>query len=187
MTGARRLFVALELPAGEREALAAWGRSAARADPALRPLAAGSLHLTLHFLGERPAVEVAALRAALAGAPRPAPLELRGTGALWLSPRRPQVLACGLREDSGALTDLHARLGAVLEQACEGWSPDRRGLRPHVTVARVRRGSRPATEAAPPPPDVRFAPPALALLRSHLGPGAARYETLERVALLTAS
>lgn len=187
MSGVQRLFVALELPARESEALAAWGRSAARADPALRALAAGSLHLTLHFLGERPAAETGAVRSALAGTMRPAPLELHGTGALWLAPRRPQVLACGLREDSGALTDLHARLGAVLAHACDGWSPDRRRLHPHVTVARVRRGSRPATATVPPAPGLRFSPPALALLRSHLGRDGARYETLERVSLLTAS
>jgi hypothetical protein len=42
-----RLFVALELPAEIRTALARWGASLAAVDVALRALAAESLHVTL--------------------------------------------------------------------------------------------------------------------------------------------
>jgi len=185
----QRLFAALELPGHERRRLAAWGRAAADADRALRALPQAGLHVTLHFLGERPATEVDGLRAALAGTPVTA-LDLRGTGALWLAPRRPHVLACGLRERTGALVALHEALGTALQGACADWRPDRRGGRdliPHVTVARVRRGSRPDRSSLPPAPDLSFAPPALALMRSQLGPGGARYQTLERVPLLSGS
>jgi predicted Zn-dependent peptidase len=51
--------------------MASWtvrGAAAARADGALRALPAASLHLTLHFLGARPAEEVDALRAAVRAA-----------------------------------------------------------------------------------------------------------------------
>jgi exopolyphosphatase/guanosine-5'-triphosphate,3'-diphosphate pyrophosphatase len=52
-----RLFVALDLPDQAREGIVAWGREAL-ADPALRPVAPESLHITLAFLGYRPEKEI---------------------------------------------------------------------------------------------------------------------------------
>jgi 2'-5' RNA ligase len=46
-----RLFVALELPGGVRDALAAWATQVTGGDEALRAVAPGALHLTLAFLG----------------------------------------------------------------------------------------------------------------------------------------
>ena len=52
-----RLFVALDLPAPARAALAAF--RAAAADPAIwRPVPDEALHLTLAFLGHRPEADV---------------------------------------------------------------------------------------------------------------------------------
>ena len=45
-----RLFVALDLPDAVRAGIAAWGREEL-VDPALRPVRAESLHITLAFLG----------------------------------------------------------------------------------------------------------------------------------------
>src|SRR6188474_2177640 len=45
-----RLFVGLDLPDEIRDGLATWARQAL-ADPALRPVAPQSLHITLAFLG----------------------------------------------------------------------------------------------------------------------------------------
>ena len=174
-----RVFAALELPGADRERLAAWGVEAARRDPALRAVDAEALHVTLHFLGERPDGELAGLCAAIAGAPE-AGVPLVGTGALWLSPGRPHVLTCGLESPGVALAALHEALGSGLRAATEGWEPERRALRPHVTVARVRRGARPRTDRPPAAPQVRMAACAVILQRSLLGPGGARYETLER-------
>lgn len=184
MSGEARLFVALELPAAVRLRLASWGSRAAARDPSLRPVEGAQLHLTLHFLGDRPPDEADGLRRALrdAGAePRAVALELSGT--LWLAPRRPHVLACAVNDASGALGALHALLRAPLEAAAPGWRPDRRPLRPHVTVARVRRGARPHPGAEPPAPRAAFSGEALTLLRSHPGPGGTRYEPLTRIAL----
>lgn len=50
-----------------------------------------------------------------------------------------------------------------------------------MTVARVR--GRVRIAALPPPPEGRFDAAALALYRSHLGRGPARYEALWRAAL----
>ena len=93
------------------------------------------------------------LRAAVAGAPDAA-VALTGTGTLWLAPRRPHVLTCGLEIPGPALAALHRALGEALEAAAGGWSPDERPLRPHVTVARVRRGQRPRQDGAPAAPEL---------------------------------
>jgi 2'-5' RNA ligase len=128
-----RLFVALEIPAAPREALAAWGRACAERDPALRAVPAEALHLTLHFLGVRPEEEIEALCAAVAGAvTSAAPCRGELAGPLWLAPRRPHVLTCAVGDVDGAVAALRAT----------------------------------------------FTCPALTLMRSHPGPGGARYEAL---------
>ena len=179
-----RLFAALEPPPRVRGALAAWAAEAAARDPALRMVPAPALHLTLHFLGERPAGEARALRAAVESAPD-APVRLRTTGTLWLAPRRPHVLTCGLESPDGALAALHEALGAGLRAAAPAWAPDARPLRPHITVARVRRGARPLIDRPPPAPAFAFEAAAVLLERSVPGSASARYETLARLPLRT--
>jgi 2'-5' RNA ligase len=172
-----RLFVALALPAGVRAALAAWGDTVAPA--VMRRTPAENLHVTLAFLGSRPPEDAGAVADVLRAVARPVG-ELAVDGALWLPPRRPGVLAVALRAGP-ALGELHADLVAALTTRV-GFEPERRPLRPHVTVARARRGERlPATDVAP-PPQRSFVPEALVLYRSHTGPGGARYEALARVA-----
>ena len=177
-----RLFVALEPPAAARTALARWGSRACDADPALRAVGEEALHLTVHFLGERPQADVEALRAAVAQAPATC-IPLAGAGALWLAPRRPHVLTAALDDVTGALEALHRALGAGLESATPGWSRDARPLRPHITVARVRRGAHPRLEAVPGPPELSFAATAVVLLQSRLSPAGAVYEPLARRSL----
>ena len=181
-----RLFAALEPPAEARALLAAWGTAAAARDRALRAVPAASLHMTLHFLGERPEGEAGALRDALAGMPD-TPVALEGTGTLWLSPRRPHVLTCGLMSPGTALSTLHVALRGALEAAAPGWRADTRPLRPHVTVARVRARMRPATDRPPPAPALAFEASAVILERSVLDPAGARYETLARFPLRSAA
>ena len=73
-----RLFVALDIPDAVRAGIGAWGRGAL-ADPALRPVAEQSLHLTLCFLGSRPESEIERLAAILRELPAASPrIELRG-------------------------------------------------------------------------------------------------------------
>ncbi|MBX5440898.1 MAG: RNA 2',3'-cyclic phosphodiesterase [Solirubrobacteraceae bacterium] len=178
-----RVFVAAELPRPVAERLAAW----APRDGALRPVAVESLHLTLAFLGERGAGEAAAAGALLAEVARPVRALALG-GAVWLPARRPRVLAVRIEDGDGALAALQGALAAGLARAI-GFEPDRRPYLPHVTVARVRgavgRGLRAAVAASPPPARAvgTFAATGVALVRSHLGRGPARYETLERAAL----
>lgn len=177
-----RLFVALDLPQATRDELAAFGRAAADHDAALRAVAPESLHLTLAFLGARDARDVAPLAAAVrALAPRPG-VALGLGEALWLSPRRPHVLTVAICDPTSALAGLVAPLRAALAAAVD-WRPEPRPLRPHVTVARVRRDARPRRHGVPVPPEGDFVALAVTLYRSHLGGGPARYEALERLAL----
>ena len=173
-----RLFAALELPAGARQALAAWA-AALPEDPALRVVPAENLHVTLVFLGRQDDADAAAIAAAVTGAARPlAPLSV--TGAAWLpGARRPGVLVADL-DAPDELAVVHAELLTGLAPWHE---PERRPLRPHVTVARVRRGMRPRVADLPVPPTVSFSAAALVLYRSHTGPRGARYEPLARAPL----
>lgn len=131
------------------------------------------------FLGELPlgCVEDVeeALRAVVDG---PVPL---GVGApLWLAPRRPHVLTVAIADPAGALAALHDRAQAALAAAVD-LAPDRRAFRPHVTVARVRRGARVRPVELAGPDTVPFAAEQVTVYRSRLGRGGAQYEALERI------
>ncbi|HEV7882497.1 MAG TPA: RNA 2',3'-cyclic phosphodiesterase [Solirubrobacteraceae bacterium] len=172
-----RLFVALELPADVRVALAGWAATAAPA--AMRRVPEDNLHVTLAFLGEQAPEDATTVAALLGELARPVG-QLAVGSPLWLPPRRPGVLAVAL-EAGPALAELHAGLVAALAETI-GFEPERRALRPHVTVARARRDTRlRATAPDPPPPALTFEPEGLVLYRSHTGPGGARYEPLARV------
>ena len=178
-----RLFVALELPAAVRERLARFGHAAADHDFALRAVGGDALHVTLAFLGHRALDEVDPARAAVrsAGGGHSAPSLALGE-ALWLAPRRPHVLTVEVADATGALLALQERVVAALVEAV-GYEPDRRRFRPHVTVARVRRGAAPRQRGLPDAPSASFAGEAVTLYRSWLGGGPVRYEALERVPL----
>lgn len=176
-----RLFAALDLPADVREELAEFGRAAAARDPVLRPVPPDGMHLTLAFIGHRPLDDIEPASEAIRdSAPAAAP-QLALAEALWLSPRRPHVLTVALDDESGALAELQAAVVEALADAI-GFEPERRAFRPHVTVARVRRGAPPRTDGLRPAPQASFAGEALTLYRSYLGGRPVRYEVVERVA-----
>jgi 2'-5' RNA ligase len=176
-----RLFVALDLPADARAALAAWADAAA--PPIVRRTPAENLHVTLAFLGSRSEDEATTVGARLSNVIRPLD-SLRTGGALWLPRRHPGVLTVALRDDA-QLSGLQADLAAELESAID-FESERRRFRPHVTVGRVPRGTRIDTRPAlhPPVPELEVRAPALTLYCSHTGAGGARYEMLASVALV---
>jgi len=176
-----RLFAALELPAPVRDALGAFGRAAAADDFALRAVRDDALHVTLAFLGHRALDDIDPAREAVREVAAPVP-DLALGDALWLAPRRPHVLTVEVADATGALLALQERVVAALVEAV-GYEPDRRRFRPHVTVARVRRGAAPRQRGLPDAPSASFAGEAVTLYRSWLGGGPARYEALERVPL----
>ncbi len=126
-----RLFVALDVPADVRDALAAL-----RTDlDGVRWTRPAQLHLTLRFLGDTDAARIPDLEAALAeiAAPRLA-LRLGGLTA-FLSPRRPRVLVARVAPDE-ALAELQRQIEEAVQAL--GWEPEERPFRPHVTLARLK-------------------------------------------------
>jgi 2'-5' RNA ligase len=177
---ALRLFVALELPDAARSALVAFRDAAA--DPDIwRPVADEALHLTLAFLGRRPAGDVAIVSSVLHEAAELAPrLILRD--ALLLPPRRARVLCASLDDPDGTLASLQSRVSDGLA-AAGVYTPEKRPFRAHATVARLRpRAQAPRSVSAAPEP-LEFTGGPLTLFESRLHPHGARYEALTRVSL----
>jgi 2'-5' RNA ligase len=167
-----RLFCALQLPSEARSELAEW------AAPRLhgRVLRAGDLHVTLAFLGHRPADDVPALVAELrAASADAAPVDLRP-----IRYRETRSVGMIVLEDRGGTA---TKLAADLQERLERLGVYRREARPwlpHVTVQRFRKpaGDRPELANMRSIHVVRSA-----LYRSQLGPGGARYDALETAAL----
>jgi RNA 2',3'-cyclic 3'-phosphodiesterase len=178
-----RLFVALELPAEVRQALATWTREHTAGVERLRPVALESLHVTLCFLGSRPLAEVGEIAAACrrAGAGLPAP-SLGVGDALWLPPRRPRVLTVELDDQEGRLAAVQSALARALVDG--GFhEPETRPFLAHVTVARIQREARLRGVELPAPESWRFTAQRVTLFQSRLGRGPARYHALSTVEL----
>jgi RNA 2',3'-cyclic 3'-phosphodiesterase len=168
-----RLFCALRLPDPVVSALAAWQQAHL---PAGRLVPPGNLHVTLAFLGHRPAGDleaiVGALREAAAGAG-----EIRLTSVRYRETRSVGMLVL---EDEGGCAAL---LANDVQERLERLGVYRREGRPwlpHVTVARWRERPRLHPEL---PSSGTFVPSDAAAYLSRLRPGGARYEVLESVAL----
>jgi 2'-5' RNA ligase len=187
--------VAVDPPPHVSDDLIAWAHEAVaaldadgrgRGRGAVRVMEPSSLHLTLCFLGSRPAGEIDVLAAALGRSARPVE-ELSIGAPVLLPPRGPRALAVEVLDAEGDLADLHRRVAGELA-AVSGWEPERRRLRAHITVARMRedvvRGRRSSVPMAlPATPRLRFVPSALVLYRSWLDPAGARYEAVAEAEL----
>ena len=175
--------MAVDPPREVCERLAAWARVAVRGmagGDAIRVLGPELLHVTLCFLGSRPADEIDDLARRLSECERPA-VELSLGAPLWLPRRRPRALAVEVHDEDCQLERLQASVRSELEEGTEHGA--RRRFRPHVTVAR-RRGQDTARERAlPPTPAARFAVGEVVLYRSWLSPEGAGYEPLASYAL----
>jgi 2'-5' RNA ligase len=178
-----RLFVAVEVPEAQRdaveEAVAPWREEF----PQARWVPRENWHVTVKFLGrtwprlrdwvpER--IEVAA------GEVRPFRADLAGLGS-FPSSRKGRVLWAGLGGDDGGF----ARLATELDDALANEFPaERRPFHPHLTVAR----SEPALSLPPAFVETALATPTwevdhVVLFRSHLQRPAPRYEPLDRFPL----
>jgi RNA 2',3'-cyclic 3'-phosphodiesterase len=177
---ALRLFVALELPDAARAALAAFRDAAADPD-VWRPVPDEHLHLTLAFLGRRPAGEVPIISSVLHEAAVAAP-RLTLAGALLLPPRRARVLCAALEDPDGTLIDLQSRVSDELT-AAGVYTPEDRPFRAHATVARLRQRARAPRSVPAAPEPLEFAGGPLTLFESRLHPHGARYAPLTRVSL----
>jgi 2'-5' RNA ligase len=171
-----RLFLALQLPDPVLDAVETWQGERLHG---VRAVPREHLHVTLAFLGHRPAGELdavlTALREAVAGAApgiELAPVryrEARSVGMVVLADEGGRATACA--------DDLQARLERLGVYRREG-----RPWLPHLTVARFR--ERPGLQLEPPETGT-FVPSGAAAYLSRLQPGGARYEVVETVALGT--
>jgi 2'-5' RNA ligase len=168
-----RLFLALRVPDDVLREIERWQSSQL---PRVRLVPRANLHVTLAFLGHRPAVEldaiVGALRAAApeAGEIRLSPIRYRETRSVGM---------LVLEDEGGCAGVLASRLHELLE-GLGVYRRERRPWLPHLTVARWRQRPRLQPEL---PSVGTFVPSDAAAYLSRLHPGGARYEVLESVAL----
>jgi 2'-5' RNA ligase len=169
-----RLFLGLRLPEPVLDAVQLWQREHLRE---VKAVPRRNLHVTLAFLGHRPAGELGAivdeLRAAAANAPRELPL----APTRYRETRSVAMIV--LDDESGGATalaeDVHARLATL-----GVYRREERAWLPHLTVARFR--ERPRLRLDPPVMGT-FVPSDAAAYLSRLRPGGAEYAVLESVAL----
>ena len=170
-----RLFCALTLPAGVRDALAAWQRHSLRCRA--RVVERADLHLTLAFLGHRPEAELGPIAETLGDAARSLDEPIVLTPLRYRETRSVAMLV--LTDEHGRAgrlaLDVHERLErlGVYEREARPWLP-------HVTVLRFQSAPRlrPPLPIIPP-----FSPSEAAVYHALLAPGGARYEVLESVRL----
>ena len=171
-----RLFCALRLPDEILDGLLAWGRDAVPERGGVRRVVRANLHVTLAFLGRRPAEEVGAIAhelreaAEAAGAARFTVSRYRETRSVGML-----VLADEGGHATALADDLHGRL-----ERLGVYERERRAWLPHLTVVRFRERPR----LTPRLPELgAFGPSDAALYHSVLRPTGAQYEALETFAL----
>jgi len=168
-----RLFLALRLPADALDEIEEWQRSELAG---VRVVPREQLHVTLAFLGHRPADELNSIAGVLHdAAARAQPIRL--TPVRYREMRSVGMLV--LNDARGHAAALAADVQAELERL--GVSErERRAWLPHLTVARWRErpGLRPAR-----PPGRTFVPSDAAAYVSRLHAGGARYAVMKTVAL----
>ena len=152
-----RLFLALRLPDDVVSSIADWQRR----ELVGRVVPPGNLHVTLAFLGSRPAAELPGILEVLAAAGRDTtPPRFEVTGYREMISQLEQWLAGSVQAELAAL-------GV--------YRPDARPWLPHVTVLRFRERPR----LHPEPPTLGWMSSDAAAFLSRLHPSGARYEVLE--------
>jgi 2'-5' RNA ligase len=169
-----RLFCALTLPDDVLDRLVEWQATLPAGD--FRIVPRENLHLTLAFLGSRPAGELDAISRELEGA-------ARASGRIALHPRcYRETRSVGMvpfDDENGAATalagDLHGRL-----ERLGVYEPERRSWLPHLTVVRFRRPPR----LDPAPPELgEVCPSGAAVYHSLLRPTGAQYVVVHAMQL----
>ena len=171
-----RLFLGFRLPDASARLVARWQREELGAPDRARLVPQENLHVTIAFLGSRPAGELAAIAGALReGAERSEQPAL--TPVRYRETRSVGMLVFDDREGHATriAEDVHGRLARL-----RLYEPEKRPWLPHLTVVRFR--ERPRLE--PPIPDL--GPVTMsdaAVYISRLRPTGAQYEVLESVPL----
>lgn len=183
-----RLFLACLLPDAVTRGIASETAPIRAAAPAVRWVPVERLHLTIKFLGERPDHDVPSLQHALAAAASRCRLfdaTIEGIGA-FPNFSRPRVVWLGMHPLAPFGT-----LAAALDDAAHGlgYARETRPFRAHVTLGRIGGAlpvrQRHALVAAQRHLHAAWSIPvsSVALVRSTLHAGGARYETLTTIPL----
>ncbi len=176
-----RLFLALRLPEPVLDAIETWQQEHLQGvGPGLRVVRRDELHITVAFLGHRPAGELPAVLRELRAAAAQAQADLHLAPARYRETRSVAMLA--LDDLGGGVTAFAADVQARLERI-GAYRRESRPWLPHVTVARFR--ERPGLRLEPPAMGT-FVPSDAAAYLSRLRPGGAQYEVLESVDLKSA-
>lgn len=129
-----RLFIAIDLPPDRTDAVAALRDD--RVDARWTPV--DQYHVTLRFIGDAEEETVEALRKDLRAVDVPA-FSMSGSGLdVFPSRRRPRVLVARMSMQP-ELEKLREEIEAVVLR--HGFDPERKPFNPHLTFARVKRGS----------------------------------------------
>ena len=130
-----RAFISVDV--GDRLDWHSLRKELADVDRGVRPVRTETLHLTLRFLGETDeglVEDIEALMATAVEGVRPFSMSFEGVGA-FPNARKPRVVWIGLK-GADPLVDIARRLEQGVVDL--GFKPEKRGFRPHATVARVK-------------------------------------------------
>jgi 2'-5' RNA ligase len=132
-----RSFIAIELPQGLKTELAKLQTKLKVERPRIKWVSPDDIHLTLKFLGDIEPAAVDRITRAMTEAVngiRPFELTVRGLG-VFPNPRQVQVVWVGLEGQMDMLDRLYKQLENSMAKA--GFPPEKRGFKPHLTLARV--------------------------------------------------
>ncbi len=132
-----RSFVAFEIgEAGVLKRIADAQRALVDTGADLRLVKPENIHVTVRFLGDISPIMADMVRSEMNGILfRPFEIELRGLGA-FPDLRHARVIWIGIKRGRETLMKIFDQLEGRLRKL--GFTPDRRGFSPHVTIARVK-------------------------------------------------
>jgi len=138
-SGLLRAFIAVDIPDGEvKERILEFQRTISQTGADLKLVELENIHITLRFLGDVTTATAEDLKTELGRVKfSPFKVTLRGVG-VFPDYGRINVVWVGIDEGNIGLLDLYGKINRSLGRI--GIPPDRRGLSPHLTVARVRSG-----------------------------------------------
>jgi 2'-5' RNA ligase len=181
-----RTFVALMIPPEWRDYLAALTRGLAAETRGISWVKPENLHMTLRFLGDLDDEGVRRVSDSVASSagPETAPRARIGPIGGFPNLTRPRVIWAGLAEGAEDVSALARVVNDALQR--DGFGPLDKPFRPHLTLARVREGSKGGNAAQD--ATLPFPPPAAALdrvcvMKSELHPAGARYTALTEIRL----
>ncbi len=180
-----RAFLAIEVPPEYRPGLAAVQESLKRSGADVRWVAPANIHLTLKFLGDITAAQVAQVAEGAAAAAAATPvftLQASGVG-MFPSSKNPRVIWLGLDGQLETLGILVQHLEDALEAL--GFPKENRAFTPHLTLGRVRssRGKealQKQVQSLQLPPFPPFQVARVVLYQSTLRPSGAVYTILQQ-------